>query len=201
MIKDADLPGVNERYDQARTIESELCRAGYKAIGLDHFALPHDSLSIAAAAGKLRRNFQGYTTDAADALLSFGASAISELPQGFMQSARDTLQWSEAIDRHENPINRGLARTAEDRMRAEIIERLMCDFTVDYAAIAKKHGFALETLSEVPAKLAPAIAAGLCQLDGSVVAVPEDHRLFLRTVASAFDAHYVVTPNRHAKAV
>lgn len=201
MIKDADLPGVNERYDQARTIESELCRAGYKAIGLDHFALPQDSLSIAAAAGKLRRNFQGYTTDAADALLSFGASAISELPQGFMQSARDTLQWSEAIDRHENPINRGLARTAEDRMRAEIIERLMCDFTVDYAAIAKKHGFALETLSEVPAKLAPAIAAGLCQLDGSVVAVPEDHRLFLRTVASAFDAHYVVTPNRHAKAV
>ncbi len=86
-------------------------------------------------------------------------------------------------------------------MRAEIIERLMCDFAVDYAAIAAKHGFALETLSDVPAKLVPAIAAGLCRLDGSVVAVPEDHRLFLRTVASAFDAHYVATPNRHAKAV
>jgi oxygen-independent coproporphyrinogen III oxidase len=201
MINDADLPGVDERYAQATTIEAELCKAGYAAIGLDHFALAHDSLTKAAEAGTLRRNFQGYTTDAADALLSFGASAIGELPQGFIQAARDTLQWSEAIERGENPVSRGLTRTAEDRMRAEIIERLMCDFTVDYGKIAAKHGYALETLAEVPAKLVAALDAGLATLEGTVVTVPKKHRLFLRTVASAFDTHFTAAPNRHAKAV
>jgi oxygen-independent coproporphyrinogen-3 oxidase len=201
MIREEDMPGVTERYDQAQTIERELVAAGYRAIGLDHFALPHDSLSLAAEAGTLRRNFQGYTTDAADALLSFGASAIGELPQGFIQAARDTLQWSEAIERGSNPVTRGLARTAEDRMRAEIIERLMCDFTADYGAVLAKHGFAASSLADAPEKLAPAIAAGLCRLDGTVVTVPKAHRLFLRTVASAFDAHFVAAPKRHAKAV
>ncbi len=75
MISDADLPGVTERYKQAITIEAELRRAGYAAIGLDHFALAHDELTAAAANRTMRRNFQGYTTDVSDALLSFGASA------------------------------------------------------------------------------------------------------------------------------
>ena len=64
-------------------------------------------------------------------LLSFGASAIGEFPQGFVQSARDTLEWSQKIDRNESPVTRGLATTPEDRMRSEVIERLMCDLSVD----------------------------------------------------------------------
>ena len=97
MIAEGDLPGVNERYAQATLITRELQAAGYAAIGLDHFALPTDDLANAAAEGRLRRNFQGYTTDVSDALIAFGASAIGELPQGFCQAARDTLQWSERI--------------------------------------------------------------------------------------------------------
>ena len=93
MISDAELPGVSARYDQAKAIEEELASAGYTAIGLDHFALPDDPLAEAAANRTLRRNFQGYTTDTADALVAFGASAISEFPQGFAQAARDTLAW------------------------------------------------------------------------------------------------------------
>ena len=74
----------------------------------------------------MRRNFQGYTTDVSDALLAFGASAIGEFPNGFVQSARDTLEWSQRIDNNESPVTRGLATTPEDRMRAHVIERLMC---------------------------------------------------------------------------
>ncbi len=104
MISDADLPGVTERYAQATTIEAELGALGYAAIGLDHFALAHDELTQAAANGTMRRNFfQGYTTDVSDALLAFGASAIGEFAQGFVQSARDTLDWSQRIDRNESP--------------------------------------------------------------------------------------------------
>ena len=201
MIADADLPGVTERYAQAKTIEAELRTAGYMAIGLDHFALPHDELSIAAANRTLRRNFQGYTTDVSDALLAFGASAISELPQGFAQAARDTLHWSERIAAGENPVKRGLALTAEDRMRGEVIERLMCDFTVDFGAVAARHGFTPEIFADVPQRLQLALDAGLASLMETRVSVPHEHRLFLRSVASIFDSYFVVAPNRHAKAV
>lgn len=201
MIDEAELPGVAERYAQARAIEAALTSHGYSAIGLDHFALEHDSITTAARNGTLRRNFQGYTTDVSDALLSFGASAIGEFPQGFVQAARDTLQWSEAIDRHESPVTRGLATTPEDRMRAAVIERLMCDLAVDYGAVAAAHGFDVAVFGDLAARLEPAVTAGLAVHEGTRVRVPEQHRLFLRTVATAFDAHFVASPNRHARAV
>ena len=201
MIDEAELPGVAERYAQARTVEAELSAAGYVAIGLDHFALPHDELTLAAAQGRLRRNFQGYTTDAADALIAFGASSISELPQGFVQAARDTLHWPERIERGESPVTRGLVLTAEDRMRGEIIERLMCDLTVDFGPILQRHGFAADTLGDIAEKLQPMCEAGIAEFDGARIGVPKEHRLFLRNAATVFDAHFAPAPNRHAKAV
>lgn len=201
MISDADLPGVSERYHQAATIESELRGLGYAAIGLDHFALANDGLTQAAANRTMRRNFQGYTTDVSDALLSFGASAIGEYRQGFVQSARDTLEWSQKIDRNESPVTRGLATTPEDRMRSDVIERLMCDLSVDPASIARHHGFDPAIFADVEQKLEAAIIAGIARVDGPRVSVPPQHRLFLRTVAAAFDSHFVAAPNRHAKAV
>ncbi len=201
MIDEAELPGVAERYAQARTIEAELAAAGYAAIGLDHFALPEDELTLAAARGGLRRNFQGYTTDAADALIAFGASSISELPQGFAQAARDTLAWSERIERGESPVARGLVLTAEDRMRGEIIERLMCDLSVDFGSIVQRHGFAAGALGDMAEKLRPMREAGIVSLADNRISVPKEHRLFLRNVATVFDAHFAPAPNRHAKAV
>ncbi len=201
MIADAELPGVVERYNQATAITTELQSLGYAAIGLDHFALAGDALTQAAADRTMRRNFQGYTTDAADALLAFGASAIGEFPQGFVQSARDTLEWSQKIDRNESPITRGLVTTPEDRMRSEVIERLMCDLSVDAEQIAAKHGFNPAMFGDLPQKLEAALNAGIVRIDGTRIRVPQQHQLFLRTVATAFDAYFVATPNRHAKAV
>ena len=118
-----------------------------------------------------------------------------------MQSARDTLEWSQKIDRNESPVTRGLATTAEDRMRSEVIERLMCDLTVDAAEIARRHGFDPAIFDDVAERLEPAIYAGIAVVKGTRVSVPPKNRLFLRTVAAAFDAHFVAAPNRHAKAV
>jgi len=201
MIADADLPGVTARYDQARAIEGELVAAGYAAIGLDHFARADDDLAAAARAGALRRNFQGYTTDVAGALLSFGASAISEFPEGFVQASRDMLAWTEHVVAGRNPASRGLVLTSEDRMRAEVIAHLMCDLEVDYAAIAAAHGYPASIFAEIPSRLAACQEAGIAELGDGRVRVPAECRLFLRSVAAAFDAHYVAQPNRHAKAV
>jgi oxygen-independent coproporphyrinogen III oxidase len=201
MISDAELPGVSERYEQATAISEELARAGYIAIGLDHFALPDDALAVAASTGTLHRNFQGYTTDTADALIAFGASAISEFPQGFAQSARDTLDWTEAIAEGNSPITRGLATSNEDRMRAAIIEQIMCNFTADFGQIAGRYGFSSPALKDGLFRLQPLVEAGVASINGSTVRVPHDHRLFLRSVACAFDSHYSGAKNRHAKAI
>jgi oxygen-independent coproporphyrinogen-3 oxidase len=198
MIAEADLPGVSERYDQARAISAELQDAGYRAIGLDHFAASNDALARAARSGTLRRNFQGYTTDATDALLAFGASAISQFPNGYVQAARDTLTWSNAIAAGINTGTRGIELTDDDRMRAEIIERLMCDMRVDAMAIAQRWGLSIADAFE---KLEPICDAGLATVEGGIVAVPDEHRLFLRNVASAFDAYFAPAPKRHARAV
>lgn len=201
MISDAELPGVSERYEQAGAITEELAGAGYVAIGLDHFALPDDALAISASTGTLRRNFQGYTTDTADALIAFGASAISEFPQGFTQAARDTLAWSDRIAEGKSPVMRGLATTAEDRMRAAIIEQVMCNFSADFGQIADQHGFNDSVLGDSLIRLQPLAEAGLASIKGSTVCVPREHRLFLRSVACAFDNHFTGAKNRHAKAI
>ena len=86
-------------------------------------------------------------------------------------------------------------------MRSEVIERLMCDLSVDPAPIAERHGFDASIFADVAEKLEPAVAAGIAQISGTRISVPPKHRLFLRTVAAAFDTHFVSAPNRHAKAV
>ena len=203
MIDDAELPGVAERYAQAITIEDELSGAGYAAIGLDHFALPHDELTIAAGNRALRRNFQGYTTDVSDALLSFGASAIGEFPQGFVQSARDTLRMvARRSTATKAPSPAASPPPQEDRMRSEIIERLMCDLERRLRRRSPpRHGFGARSSRMFPKSSDRPSPRGMATLDGTRVSRRSAHRLFLRTVAAAFDTHFVSAPNRHAKAV
>jgi oxygen-independent coproporphyrinogen-3 oxidase len=200
LIDEAMLPGVVERLEQAATGHAALIEAGYQAIGLDHFARPDDALALAARAGTLRRNFQGYTTDAADALIGFGASAISSLPQGFVQNAPDVGGYARAIADERLPTARGIAVTTEDRLRGRIIERLMCDFAVDLAALAGSQSDAPDFTAEL-AELAPLADEGLVQLAGHTVTVTEAGRPFVRLVAAAFDTYLASGRARHSLAV
>ncbi len=202
MIRDEDLPEISQRYHQAIAIGKTLAENGYTAIGLDHYARNKYNMTQALRDGTLRRNFQGYTVDPADALIGFGCSAISSLPVGFAQSARDMAKWATRVDEGRLAIDRGLELTAEDRMRGEIIEKLMCFLAADPRAIAERHGFDPGVLDSSYEKLAPLQADGLCQVDeAGRVSVPAEHRLFVRSVCMAFDAYYKPVPQRHAKAV
>src|SRR5262249_5603312 len=116
MIDAAMLPDGEERLRQERVIGEALVRAGYVRIGLDHYAQPHDPLAQARAHGRLRRNFQGYTDDPADALIGFGASSISQLPQGYTQNASAIRDWVGSIERGEFATVRGIALAREDRL-------------------------------------------------------------------------------------
>ncbi|MGZ9034306.1 MAG: coproporphyrinogen III oxidase, partial [Rhodospirillales bacterium] len=160
-----------------------------------------DPLAVAAAARSLHRNFQGYTTDAAATLLGFGASAISSLPQGYVQNLMPLKEYREAVFAGRLPVARGLALDDDDRLRGEIIERLMCDLEVDTAAICRRHGAEPEAVGRSLAALGPLAEDGLVEVDGARVGVTEAGRPFVRLAAAAFDAYLGAGQARHSRAV
>jgi len=201
LIDEAALPGASERIEQARAAAQRLASHGYLPVGLDHFAQAGDALAIAARAGRLRRNFQGYTTDPADALIGFGASAIGRLPQGFAQNAVDIAGYVRAVTRGAFATVKGIAVSADDELRGAIIERLMCDLAVDLAALPVAAPEAAPTFEYERAELDALAAAGLITIEGSRITVTEEGRPFVRLVAAAFDAYLAQSRSRHSIAV
>jgi oxygen-independent coproporphyrinogen III oxidase len=200
-IEETALPGSPERYRQSEAIATALTKAGYWRIGLDHFALPGDGLAAASQDGTLRRNFQGYTTDTSNILLGFGASAIGHLPRGYVQNEVGTRAYCETIAAGRPATVKGYALTDDDRLRAEIIERIMCDLRVDLGQICARHGSASETLLESSPRLRDLISDGIVELDGACLAVTDDSRFLVRSVAAAFDAHLDRSKQLHSRAV
>ena len=196
LIDESQLPGLTERLEQAEAAAESLRAAGYESVGLDHFALPDDSLAVAAREKRLRRNFQGYTVDEADALIGLGASAIGKLPQGFAQNAPDLGGYSRSLAAGEFPIVKGLALSNDDRLRAAMIERLMCDLELDLAAFGGRDRFAEEVES-----LAPLVDAGLARIEGEHIVMAAEGRAYVRIAAAAFDAHLAAGQKRHSLAV
>ena len=197
----AALPGAAERWRQEQAIAETLVAAGYRRIGLDHYALPSDALARSQSEGRLRRNFQGYTDDPADALVGFGASAIGELPQGYVQNTPRIARWIEGIEAGELATVRGIELGAEDRLRRDVIERLMCDLSVDVPAMCRRHDVEATVLDAPLARLRPLAADGMVRLSGRVVTVPEEARPLLRCIAAVFDAYLEPESGRHAVAV
>ncbi len=201
LIPAEQLPGLEERYRQAELARALLCAHGYQAIGLDHFAKPNDAMSRAAAKGTLARNFQGYTTDDAPILIGVGASAISSLPQGYAQNHSGVPAYRAAIDAGHLPVARGVALTDDDRMRRDIIERLMCELEVDVDAIAHHHGGCRADLSSSLEKLDDLVAQGAVIRSGGLVKVSADARPAVRLACAAFDQYLAQKPARHSLSV
>lgn len=201
MIDDATLPDAQARAAQAKAAAQALLAEGYVAIGLDHFALPDDSLALAAKRGTLRRNFQGYTTDQAETLIGLGATSIGRTPSGYIQNIAETGAWSRAVTAGQLPVAKGLPFDRDDRLRGAVIERLMCDGHVDAAAIGRAHGAADGWWRDAIAALADLEADGLVSLtDGQVVMTPKGRPL-VRIAAAAFDAYLAQGTARHSVAV
>lgn len=201
LIDEAVLPGAAERLEQSEYAAERLVAEGYVQIGLDHFARPDDALAVAHREGRLRRNFQGYTADQHETLLGFGASAIGRLPQGLVQNQTPELAWRKCIGEGRLATARGVAFTEEDFFRADVIERLMCDFTVDLADIRRRHGRPASALKDAVAALTPFVEDGVVAVAGDRVTVTDLGRPFLRQAAAVFDAHMEPGALRHSSAV
>jgi len=205
LINESVLPDSAERWRQFEAAATLLAAAGYVPVGMDHFAGPETSLAEANADGALHRNFQGYTTDKAPTLLGLGASSIGMLPEGYVQNIHDVRQWGAAIDAGALPTVKGIALDDDDRLRRAVIERLMCDLTVDLDETARRFGCDAGYFADDVAALAPLRDDGLVEVTGSIIRVAPRNRLLIRTVAAAFDRylkkHATASAPRHSTAV
>lgn len=206
-IVDAELPDAATRLALLQLAIDRLTAAGYEYIGLDHFALPGDELSVALRAGTLQRNFMGYTTHADTDLIGLGASSISHVGDSYWQNHRDLPGWEIAVDAGRLPVARGLELDADDLVRADVIQQLMCRGRVDRAEISRRHGIDFDQyFGESMARVQALIADGLVRIEGSHLVATSRGRLLLRIIAMCFDRylHTAATPEarpRHSRAV
>lgn len=198
LIPQEALPDVTTRLQMAAFAEDWLMAHGYQAIGLDHFARPDDELAAAARLGVLHRNFQGYTVDAAPALLGLGASAIGALPQGYVQNQASVSDYRSDLAKDKLPIAKGIALSPEDRLRRDAIEQVMCYLTVDLGATALDHGRAEDELDWVLPLLRPLTDCGAVTVKDRIVTVSRSQRAAARILASLFDGYLGAGAARHS---
>lgn len=185
MIDETTLPGTMERYRQSRRAEHLLIEAGYVTVGLDHFARPDDAL----ASGEIKRNFQGYTTDKADALIGVGASSISQLPTGYYQNAVPRADYERRVSDTGLATVRGILLSDDDKMRAGVIERLMCEFEFSKSSLQSVFGDLAKPVIDKAEELVAADEEGLVERTADGFRVTELGQPFVRAIASCFDAY------------
>jgi oxygen-independent coproporphyrinogen-3 oxidase len=184
------LPTAHTRLELLRCAIETLTAAGYVYIGMDHFALPGDSLAKAREAGTLHRNFMGYTTHANTDLIGFGVSAISKIGGTFSQNPRDLNDWELALDEDRLPVFRGMNLDKDDELRADLIQNLMCQGEVSLDALSKRHNIdAQRYFADELAQMAAFEADGLLHRDESGIHVTLKGRFFLRNIAMCFDRY------------
>ncbi|MGB6231031.1 MAG: oxygen-independent coproporphyrinogen III oxidase [Litorimonas sp.] len=201
MIETTSLPDTLNRFRQNAVAASALGRAGYRSVGIDHFALPDDPLAVAAANGSLRRNFQGYTADPCATLIGFGTSSISQFEQGFAQNVKTVQAYGRALDAGEPATERGIALRDRDRVTAAAIEQLMCRFRIDADTLRTRFGPLADSALRKAALIAHLDEDGLFEADAQGFRVTDLGRPFVRTLASRLDDYLQTDTGRFSVAV
>ncbi|WNL41667.1 oxygen-independent coproporphyrinogen III oxidase [Halomonas sp. PAMB 3264] len=189
-IDEAELPDANEKLAMLRKSIEMLASAGYVHIGMDHFALPEDSLARAQREGTLTRNFQGYSSHAQCDLIGLGVSAISRIDDVYAQNPVKLDDYAAALDEGHLATCKGLRLSRDDLIRRAVIERLMCDMRLDLALVGARFDIDAEAyFCDALSRLAQAERDGLIERTGAVLNVTPIGRLLIRHLAMAFDAH------------
>ena len=185
LIEDAALPGPIERLAQSKTAASDIIKHGYVRVGLDHFAKPTDTL----ATRPVKRNFQGYSSDDAKSLIGFGASAIGQFAQGYVQNAVPVAEYTRRVRERGLATARGVLLSQEDRARALVINRLMCELSFPSKELRSQFGDIADVLIKEADQLLKTDCDGLLEMDEDSFRVSEKGRPFVRSICAHFDSY------------
>lgn len=190
LIPDESIPSPDVKLDLFELAIDSFIQAGYRFVGMDHFAKPDNELSVALDDRTLRRNFMGYTTMADSDLVSFGVSSISDLDTVYMQNHKDIKAYFEAVEADLVPAQRGMALSADDRLRRDVINRLICHCYLDKAEIERLHGIDFDaTFATELRELEPLAEDGLLDIGEKGLTVTPRGQILLRNLCMPFDAY------------
>ncbi len=189
-INTADLPSAQTKLAILQLTIDKLTTAGYVYIGMDHFAKPDDELAIAQRQGKLYRNFQGYSTHADCDLIGLGITSIGSVAGCFAQNSKTLEDYYARIDAGQLAVFRGIELSADDRLRRDVILRLTCDFSLDFAVIEQRHAISFaDYFADSLAQLTAMQADGLLVLNKQGIQVLPAGRLLIRNICMVFDKY------------
>lgn len=187
-LDEGKMPSPAEKLDILHRTTDMLLDAGFVYIGMDHFARPGDDLAVAQREGRLTRNFQGYATHGHCDLLAFGVSAISAVGDSFAQNHKAITDYNAAIDSGRLPLARGIALSADDLLRARVIEQLICHFHLDTTAIERQFAVTFDDyFAHELAQLRNMARDGLVVLTPGAIIVTPRGRLLIRRICMVFD--------------
>lgn len=189
-IKDHWLPSMEDKHALMKLAIKSLCDWGYEFIGMDHFAKPSDELAQSQKAGKLHRNFQGYTTQGNNDLLGLGVSSISHVGNAIHQNYKTLKEYYQAIDTHRHALEHGIALSSDDQIRAHVIREIMCHYQIDKSSVNKALNINFDEYFAPELKsLQTFYDDGLVINSDSQLIVTPQARLLLRNVCMAFDIY------------
>ena len=198
------LPPPEVKLQLLKTVIERLTENNrYVYIGMDHFARPDDELAVAQRNKRLQRNFQGYSTRAGSDIYAFGMSSISQIPEAYWQNEKELPKYQAAVDAGRVPLHKAYFVTDEDQIRRETIMRVMCDLSLDFAAMSQKLDINFEQHFEKElAALAPFEADGLVKRTPTGLEVTDTGRLFIRNIAMCFDGTLApLGERRHSRTI
>lgn len=192
-LPEESLPPADVKMALLALAQDAFTGAGYRQIGMDHFAVPEDELARALATQTLHRNFMGYTVQSARDMVALGVSAIGDVQSAFVQNTKKLNEYYDAIDAGRFPIARGYALDADDRLRRFVITELMCNGRLDVAEVERRFG--IRVADYFAAALAQLTGPGSPEADGLVevtavsITVTPSGRPFVRNICMAFDRY------------
>ncbi len=192
-IDTAQLPSPETKLRLFCIARERFLEAGYVQIGMDHFALPQDELATAVSSRRLHRNFMGYTVKMGSDMLGVGVSSIGDVRGSFAQNVKKLSTYYQALSSGRLPIERGYRLDADDRIRRDVIARIMCNFYLDRAEVERRHAIRLDVyfareLEELSAPDGP-VSHGFLEIRPDGLEVVGNGRLFVRNIAMVFDRY------------
>lgn len=201
-IKDAWLPNAEQKSQLMRSAMKRFVRSGYQLIGMDHFALPDDELAIAKRAGKLHRNFQGYTTKGELGMLGLGLTSISAVGNVYAQNPKNLTDYYRRIDTQTPLSVKGIELSKDDEIRREVIAQLMCNFRLSFAAIDQQFGIdSRQYFAEEIDSLQPFINDQLLTVNQDAIEVADHARLVIRNICMTFDQYLDHHQHRYSRVI
>lgn len=189
-IKDDMLPAPETKLEILQKMIETLGEAGYKFIGMDHFAKPDDELALAQEQGILHRNFQGYTTQEDTDLLGMGVSAISLLGDSYAQNHKELKQYYAEVEMRGIALHKGLMMTKDDCLRRDVIKALICNFKVDFEPFEQAYDIEFnQYFAEDLTLLEPLARDGLLTIGKRGIVVSPRGRLLIRNICMCFDIY------------